>query len=43
MVTGKLACKGMDLLQTNKENRIIFSETLTFVLFYMLNSIIYIG
>ena len=39
MVTGKLACKGMDLLQTNKENRTIFSEGVTFVLFYMLKSI----
>ena len=29
----------MDLLQTNKENRTIFSEGVTFVLFYMLKSI----
>ena len=41
LVTGILGCKGMDLPQTNKEFWIIFSIRPTFVLFYMLKSIMF--
>ena len=41
MVTGNLACKGRYLPQTNKENPFIFFVGADFVLFYMLDSIIY--
>lgn len=41
MVTGNLACKGMDKCRTNKENPAIFCRRLDFVLFYRLHGTIY--